>query len=244
MFSHKQRPTAAAIFTFFGGAAMLWVGAQMLKLIFFSNTATTMLGMAIGLLVWVLALLLLFYPQAHTVLGVFIIALSVFSFVGALGGLIVGSVLGIIGGALAIAWQPQPEKKVELTEEEAQVVQGELAGRGKSLPAAWALWLFTGLGGGHRYYTGHYWRAGLMSLFFAIAAGYRVLLIVRPQPKDIIMLVLALGVPLILIIWWLVDAFLLPMAVKDANFRLGILSLKQMHTEGAVVETEAESVGL
>jgi len=223
MFSHEQRPTAAAIFTLVSGAAMLWAGAHMLKPVFFSNTAVTMLGMTIGLLMWALAILLLFYPQAHTVLGISIITLSVFSFAGSLGGLIVGSMLGLAGGALAVAWQPRPEKFVELTKEEAKVVQSELAGRGISLPLVWALWLCTGLCGGHRYYLGHYWRAGLMSLLFAV------------------MFISSL-VKWVIIIWWLADAFLVPMAVKDANFRLGISAICRMYTKGAAVKTEAEGV--
>jgi hypothetical protein len=212
MFSHAQRPVAAAVFTLIGGAAMFRVGAHMLNM-----------GMAVGLLMWVLALLLLFYPQAHTALGVSIMVLSVISFAGSQGGLIAGDVLGVAGGALAVAWQSRPEKFVELTEEEAKVVRGELAVRGRSLPGAWVLWLFTGLGGGHRYYLGHYWRAGLMSLFFAV------------------MFISSL-VKWVLVFWWLVDAFLVPMAVRDANFRLGINALYRMYTEDPVVETGRDEI--
>ena len=47
------------------------------------------------------------YPQFSTVFGVITIFLSVLSIMGALGGFIVGTILGIVGGAFLIAWSQE-----------------------------------------------------------------------------------------------------------------------------------------
>lgn len=47
------------------------------------------------------------YPQFSTIFGVLTIFLSILSIMGALGGFIIGTIIGIIAGALCIAWDKE-----------------------------------------------------------------------------------------------------------------------------------------
>ncbi|WP_424019575.1 DUF6114 domain-containing protein [Halorientalis pallida] len=48
-------------------------------------------------------------PSFTTELGVVAIGLSLLSVFGALGGLVVGLLLGVVGGSLCVAWKPSTE---------------------------------------------------------------------------------------------------------------------------------------
>ncbi len=65
------------------------------------------LGLIFGTIVIISAVMLNSKPQEHTTWGILIIIFSVLSVFGsAMGGFGIGLVLGLIGGALAIAWKP------------------------------------------------------------------------------------------------------------------------------------------
>jgi hypothetical protein len=65
-----------------------------------------MLGIIFGIIVIVSAAMLYRQPRQHQTWGVLILIFSILSIFGGMAGYLVGLVLGIVGGALAIAWKP------------------------------------------------------------------------------------------------------------------------------------------
>jgi len=63
-------------------------------------------GLIIGLLTVLVGILMLAVPGAHSYWGVFAIVLALVSIPFALGGLVLGFLLAVVGGWLAIAWKP------------------------------------------------------------------------------------------------------------------------------------------
>jgi hypothetical protein len=100
----------AGILILLGGIFELWLG-YLTSTIVFSNGFNAFfgvlgaVGVSLGALVLVAAVLLDRHPEHHTVLGVVILVLSIVSVV-AYAGFVLGFVLGIVGGVLAIAWTP------------------------------------------------------------------------------------------------------------------------------------------
>jgi hypothetical protein len=66
----------------------------------------SVIGLVCGALLSVGAVMLRARPSEHVLWGVVILAFSVISFVG-MGGFFIGAVLGIIGGAFALAYRPR-----------------------------------------------------------------------------------------------------------------------------------------
>jgi len=63
------------------------------------------IGLASGLIVLISAILLRSRPKEYTTWGVLILVFSILSFL-SMGGFLVGAILGIVGGALALSWKP------------------------------------------------------------------------------------------------------------------------------------------
>lgn len=72
----------------------------------FIGGAFTVVGLAFAVIVFLIGAFALLKPSMSTVLGVTGIAFSILSLVGALGGFLFGTILGIVGGSLCVAWQP------------------------------------------------------------------------------------------------------------------------------------------
>jgi hypothetical protein len=64
----------------------------------------SVLGLACGVIVVVGSFMLSLRPLEHVTWGVLIVVFSVVSFV-SMGGWFVGAILGVVGGALALAWR-------------------------------------------------------------------------------------------------------------------------------------------
>jgi hypothetical protein len=64
-----------------------------------------LIGLVSGVLVMIGALMLNTRPTEHTAWGIIILVFSAISILG-MGGFLVGAILGIIGGTLAISWKP------------------------------------------------------------------------------------------------------------------------------------------
>ena len=64
-----------------------------------------LVGLVSGVLVMIGALMLNTRPTEHTAWGIIILVFSAISILG-MGGFLIGAILGIIGGALAISWKP------------------------------------------------------------------------------------------------------------------------------------------
>ena len=62
-------------------------------------------GLVSGVIVLISGVMLRINPSQRTIWGVLILVFSVLSFFG-IGGFIIGAILGIIGGVMALRWKP------------------------------------------------------------------------------------------------------------------------------------------
>jgi RNA polymerase subunit RPABC4/transcription elongation factor Spt4 len=118
-FVEPPRPTAAMILTVLGGVFILLgavfevlVGAA-LDSIFLASASEVFvlsgfLGIGVGGGVLLLGVLVHLQPKRHTIYGVLILVLAVVSLVSFFGGFFLGFVLALVGGILAIAYDPSP----------------------------------------------------------------------------------------------------------------------------------------
>jgi hypothetical protein len=79
--------------------------------------AFTAIGFAWGALMILSGALALSNPELSTPIGAAGVVFSILSIVGALGGMLVGIILGMAGGSLLIAWQPEATARRESTTE-------------------------------------------------------------------------------------------------------------------------------
>jgi len=118
--SPLDKPTAAFILSLIGGIfILLWgivivavgVAAENQTLGLYGGGVVAIGGLetVLGLLVIIFGVLLYAMPEHHVVLGVLVLVFSIVSLIG-LGGLIIGFILGLIGGALGIAHKPTPDQ--------------------------------------------------------------------------------------------------------------------------------------
>ena len=70
-------------------------------------TGLGVFGIICGIIVIVGAAMLNSKPEEHTKWGTLILIFSILSIFGGMGGFLVGLILGVIGGALAISWKPK-----------------------------------------------------------------------------------------------------------------------------------------
>ena len=114
-----RKPTAAFVLALIGGIfILLWglvivaigLAAQSESFGLFGGDITTLgaVESTLGILVVIFGVLLFVMPDHHVVFGVLVLVFSIVSLVG-LGGLIIGFILGLIGGALGIAHKTTPD---------------------------------------------------------------------------------------------------------------------------------------
>ena len=72
----------------------------------------SIIGLASGALVILGAVMLYSRPFENDLWGAVIIAFSILGILGGMGGFMIGLVLGVVGGTLALAWNPTPETAV------------------------------------------------------------------------------------------------------------------------------------
>jgi len=70
------------------------------------------LGIVFGIIVIAVAIMLYVNPAQHELWGALIIVFSVMSIISCMGGMGIGLLLGVIGGILAIIWEPEKTKRV------------------------------------------------------------------------------------------------------------------------------------
>jgi MFS family permease len=105
----KQRPLWGAIITILGGLMISWIPLN-LYLSTFLPGSLAIIGLLFGGIITLIGIVSIFFPNASKILGIFTIFLSILSVIGALGGFLVGTLFGIIGGALLMAWRLAPVK--------------------------------------------------------------------------------------------------------------------------------------
>jgi hypothetical protein len=120
--SSEEKPTAAFVLSLIAGILILINGAVVGAVRSFIGphipgmgeralvtgilSTVMVVGIVLGLIVIVAAVMLYRNPAQKTMWGVIVLVLSIISiFIG--GGFIIGLILGIIGGALALAWKPK-----------------------------------------------------------------------------------------------------------------------------------------
>jgi hypothetical protein len=70
----------------------------------------SIVGLVSGMIMIISAVMLRVHPGEHLIWGTVIIVFSATSFLG-MGGFFIGAILGIIGGALALSFKPEPTKR-------------------------------------------------------------------------------------------------------------------------------------
>lgn len=85
------------------GGWQAMMGSLGISFVFISGLS--LVGLVAGILVIIGAVMLNARPADHTTWGTLILVFSLISFLG-MGGFFLGAILGIVGGALALAWQP------------------------------------------------------------------------------------------------------------------------------------------
>lgn len=112
-----SRPVGAAVLTFIGGLFIL-AGGLIFALIgaFFAVfglvSGIFLLGLLVGLLTLVMGVLMIALPSGHAVWGLIAIVLALVSIPVALGGFILGFVLTLVGGILAVTWRRPAERVI------------------------------------------------------------------------------------------------------------------------------------
>ncbi|MDM5337041.1 DUF6114 domain-containing protein [Fictibacillus enclensis] len=100
-----ERPFTGSLLTLISGALILWVPLNLIVKAFLPGTVSV-IGILFGGMILLLGVMALIFPQFSKLLGIIIIFLSILSVIGALGGFLIGTLLGITGGSLMIAWNP------------------------------------------------------------------------------------------------------------------------------------------
>jgi hypothetical protein len=117
-----DKPTAAmvlsliaGIFVILGGALIAFVGSLVSSFGYLANGGTTggaavtafgVVGIIMGLIMVVGSFMLYSKPTSTKMWGIIILILSILSWVTAVGGLVIGFILGLVGGILAIVYKP------------------------------------------------------------------------------------------------------------------------------------------
>ncbi|MFZ5597347.1 MAG: DUF6114 domain-containing protein [Bacillota bacterium] len=124
--ANRQRPIVGGLLSFLGGVLVLWVGISLAPILVMPGSGLYWAGLIIGLLMCAFTIMAMVSPRQNTILGSVIIVLSILSLLGAAGGLIVGCISGIIGGALIVAWNGVPEPQTEKKDADVEVSRQEL----------------------------------------------------------------------------------------------------------------------
>jgi hypothetical protein len=99
-----SRPFWGATLSLLAGIIILYIPIQLMSIAFAPGNLVV-IGLIFGGLIVLIGILGYFFPKFNIVFGVVTIFLSVLSIMGALGGFFIGTILGIVGGSLSIAWR-------------------------------------------------------------------------------------------------------------------------------------------
>lgn len=101
-----ERPFWGGALLCLAGLVIGWVPIQFAPELIFVGGSYTVIGLVFAAFVFLSGAFVLHRPDLSTILGVSGVALSILSLLGALGGLFVGMLIGIVGGNLCVAWKP------------------------------------------------------------------------------------------------------------------------------------------
>ncbi|GER67464.1 DUF6114 domain-containing protein [Weizmannia acidilactici] len=100
----RSRPFWGATFTLLSGMIILYVPVQLLEVAAAPGSMVS-IGLIFGGVIFLIGGMGYFFPKFNIVFGVLTIFLSVLSIMGAMGGFLIGTLLGIIGGSLSVSWR-------------------------------------------------------------------------------------------------------------------------------------------
>ncbi|WEG14826.1 DUF6114 domain-containing protein [Pullulanibacillus sp. KACC 23026] len=112
----KKRPFKGSLLLFLSGLIILFIPISMIPVALMPGSFS-ILGIVFGGLVVLLGILGFTFPDQSSIIGVLAIFFACLSLIGALGGFLIGTLLGIIGGAYCFAWKapanpdPAPRKQ-------------------------------------------------------------------------------------------------------------------------------------
>lgn len=101
-----KRPFWGALLCIISGLIILYVPAQLYE-VAAAPGSMIVVGLLLGGLTLLMGVLSFTMPKLSTLLGILAILSSSLSIMGALGGFLIGTILGIIGGSICIAWKPE-----------------------------------------------------------------------------------------------------------------------------------------
>ena len=102
----EPRPVAGAFLLLLGGGMISYIPAQFASELLFIGGTYTVIGLVFAVAVAFCGIAALAKPRFSTVFGTLGIVFSTLSLFGALGGLLLGMVVGTAGGILCYAWEP------------------------------------------------------------------------------------------------------------------------------------------
>ncbi|HLQ94857.1 MAG TPA: DUF6114 domain-containing protein [Pseudogracilibacillus sp.] len=102
----SKRPFWGATLTLLAGLIILYIPLQLYAIALIPGSFV-FVGFLFAGLILIVGILAYIYPQFSTVFGIIGMFVSILSIMGALGGFIVGTILGIVGGAFLIAWDKE-----------------------------------------------------------------------------------------------------------------------------------------
>lgn len=118
-----RRPFWGSVLMILGGIFILWGPASPTVLRFAMLPGSTIwAALLVGALLLVMGVVQMFVPSLSTFTGGVGIVLSIISIIVALGGFVIGMLLGIIGGALGVAWRPNARRLPNKTAKKASRV--------------------------------------------------------------------------------------------------------------------------
>jgi hypothetical protein len=97
---------AGGVLVLLAGVVVIAFGAALSFLIGGLGEIFGLAGVIWGILILLFAGLLKSMPDKHSAFGVVLILFSVFSWFGSFGGFVLGFLLSLIGGIMALAWKP------------------------------------------------------------------------------------------------------------------------------------------
>jgi hypothetical protein len=99
----RKRPFWGSLSLILSGLLILWVPLNMAPIALMPGSFS-ILGIVFGGMVFLLGMVALFSPRYSQLVGIMGIFFAVLSLLGALGGFLIGTILGIVGGAGCFAW--------------------------------------------------------------------------------------------------------------------------------------------
>lgn len=102
----RGRPFGGGVLMILGGLVVTWVSGGYARDLLLVGGAYTSVGLVVALLMVLSGIAALAMPEESSIVGIVGVAMALLSLLTALGGLLVGMLLGIHGGVAVWAWEP------------------------------------------------------------------------------------------------------------------------------------------